>query len=206
MRIVKRVETVLEDSKVIETHEKEIKIFKFDELEEDVKEAVLNERRYMMVEDTWWYDDILEEFKKNAEKIGYEFEIKDITFNLFSQGSHLSFNGSLDLHNFIKRKNYKIRLGLEDEVMNCLYCDIKEYGKVSVGMHHHTNYDKIDNYISLISEELEEDIKNEVYWFLKHWKNVLENEYYNLTSDNMIKSIIDEDDIWFYSNGEVYLS
>ena len=204
MREIREVIYEKVDGKEILLEERNYNLYTINQLEEPVREKVLDNRRYNYVECGFWHEFTIENFQENAKKIGYEFETNDVTFDLFGQGSHLSFKGSLDLFEFVKRKEFKIRLGLEETILDCLYCEISEYGKVNVGIHHYTNYDRIDFYLEQISEQLEYLIDDELHWLLKHWRIMLEDEYSYLTSDEFSKEELLDDNTWFTEKGEIW--
>ena len=77
------------------TETKEFGFYRFDELPEDLQEKVIEKRRYWNVDDSFWYEHLLEYWKEDLEKMG--FEDADIRFSGFwSQGDGASFTARCD--------------------------------------------------------------------------------------------------------------
>lgn len=81
---------------------KTIELYEYAELPEDIKEKVLQENRYINVEDSWWCEPVEDEWKERLEAEG--FRGVKIAFSGFcSQGDGASFTAeSVDLPTFCK--------------------------------------------------------------------------------------------------------
>ena len=85
---------------------KEIKIGTYEEWKaenETVAQRILEKHSDINVDFEGWYEDIIENFCENVEKIGFNVTIDDVQFSGFwSQGDGASFTGSIDILKYLK--------------------------------------------------------------------------------------------------------
>jgi hypothetical protein len=91
--------------------EKTITLYDITELEDSVREKVMDKYRYWNVEDDWWHEcytyisskrQYKSDFQERAEEFG--FNITEIQFSGFgSQGDGLCFNADVDYEEYIKK-------------------------------------------------------------------------------------------------------
>ena len=85
---------------------KEIKIGTYKEwkaVNETVTQRILEKHSDINVDFEGWYEDIIENFCENVEKIGFNVTIDDVQFSGFwSQGDGASFTGSIDILKYLK--------------------------------------------------------------------------------------------------------
>ena len=85
---------------------KEIKIGTYKEWKaenETVAQRILEKHSDINVDFEGWYEDIIENFCENVEKIGFNVTIDDVQFSGFwSQGDGASFTGSIDILKYLK--------------------------------------------------------------------------------------------------------
>ena len=79
----------------MKTRTREIGIYLFEELPEDLQEKILEKRRYWNVSDSWWYESELDYWKEKLDQMG--FEDAEIRFcGFYSQGDGASFTARCD--------------------------------------------------------------------------------------------------------------
>jgi hypothetical protein len=79
----------------------EVKAYKVSELPEDLKEKIIEKYSTINVDDSFWYESILDEWKEKLAEQG--FENAEIYFNGFwSQGDGACFDADVDLEKLIR--------------------------------------------------------------------------------------------------------
>ena len=160
----------------------EIKVYRFEELDEQTKEKVIENYRYINVDNTFWYDCIKEEF----DELG--LEIKE--FNL-DRGNYakiyidnLEETSKSILHEFgdsvlIKQtaKNY-----------------INEYEKIQANF---KEDEDIEREVELLDEQYEKEYSEDILSYLR-------SSYDWEISDEAITETIEANDYDFTTDGKIY--
>jgi len=168
--------------------EVKIKLYKFEELEEEQQEKII-EKYYDINLDYDWWDFLYYEFKEDLEKIGISCET--FYFDL-GRGSHIYMDKAYvdDERKFLKHCGYDLRTKKARII-------IEETG-LQIKANRHSNYVLFDYEYD---EEFTEILNDKLMEF---WK-VLDKEYYYLMSDEAIKDTLianeyefrkDDNEIW----------
>ena len=172
------------------------KVYQFDELSEEVKEKVLDDCRFIMVEYFNWWEFVY----KDAENIGLEIVEFDLDRRYIRMKLKENILSSIEeaLNYFNKDSNeYKIAKGYYDEIMKLKDSEeVKEYLKDNP---EDDPYDAIYN-LNLGEEFEDEYVKDMSRFFLK----MLEEEVEYLTSDEAIIKMFEANDYEFFETGKVF--
>ena len=172
------------------------KVYQFDELSEEVKEKILDDCRFIMVEYFNWWGFVYED----AENIGLEIVEFDLDRRYIRMKLKENILSSIEeaLNYFNKDSNeYKIVKGYYDEIMKLKDSEeVKEYLKDNP---HDDPYDAIYN-MSLDDRFYDEYINDMKRVFLR----MLENEFNYLTSDEAIIECFNNNDYEFFENGKIF--
>lgn len=186
-----------------------VNVYKFDELSKDVKEKLIEKNRYIYT-DFDWYSVIYDDFSENIKQdYGIEVNIENIKFSgFYSQCDGASFTVD-DIPAEILLKLFKITVPHRLENLFCESVNFSIKRKTCRYCHENTvaadfennsdyNYPRIYNLFDKLAEKIIaelEKLKNKLCETLYH---DLESEYEFLTSDNVIKEwILDQDDYYF---------
>ena len=172
------------------------KVYKFDELSEEVKEKVLDDCRFIMVEYFNWWEFVYHE----ADMIGIEIE----GFDLYKGYIKIKLNTSVlnSVESAMQwfgesTEEYKLVKSYYDEIMKLADSDeVKEYLEENP---HDDPYDAIYN-MSLDDRFYDEYINDMKRVFLR----MLENEFNYLTSDEAIIECFNNNDYEFFENGKIF--
>jgi len=172
------------------------KVYKFEELSDEAKERVLEDNRYVLVEDYAWYDFIYDE----ADMIGIEIE----GFDLYEGYIKIKLNTSVlnSVESAMQwfgesTEEYKLVKSYYDAIMKLADSDeVKEYLEENPD---DDAYDAIYN-MSLDDRFYNEYISDMKRLFLK----MLEDTYDYLISDEAIIKYFDNNDYEFFENGKVF--
>jgi len=190
----------------MKTIKKTFKVFNFKELNEEVKEKVLEKFRFVNVESDDWYEFLIEDFKEKLNKIGIDF--KNVYFSLDRDNYiYLDKPRITDEEKFIlsiytdeSQKNQKILKELEknkedeEEEDYSLSIETQYYGGGTAKNYISCNTDKINE------EEYTEYLDN----ILNDFKKQLSIYYEELTEDKAIIDFIEGNDFEFLENGEQF--
>ena len=183
----------------------EIELYKFNELSEEAQKYAMDQFEYTL--DYEWYDYYYERAIESLEEKGIEVEYNDITFSLFGQGSHLSFDKvGIDFYKVIKDAEIDVRLGLLDELINYLDFDMYAYNRVDCHIEFFSDSrDRTYNYFTDIAEELSmyisdilEDVSREVKSEMEEW--VL----YTMSDKFKYEYLSDDDYVDYRKDGRLY--
>ena len=160
----------------------EIKVYKFDELDEQTKEKVIDNYRYINVEDTFWYDCIKEEFNTLGLEIK-EFDLdrgnyaKIYIDNLEETSKNIieEFGDSV----FIKQtaKNY-----------------INEYEKIQANF---KEDEDVEREVELLDDQYEKEYSEDILSYLRE-------EYEYQTSGETLDEFFINHDYDFTTEGKIY--
>ncbi len=191
------------------------KLYKFNELSDEVKEKVLDDNRYFQVEYFDWWEYVYEE----AENIG----LKIVEFDLVRRYIRMKLKENIlssikkICRNFDKEEEiYKLAKEYYDEIIKYFKEDEEIQEFMQAQKCPITILDmKIDEFIEHYPDSMLEDIAR--YWlvddryrdaYLRDMGNlflsVLEDEFNYLISDEAIIEYFDNNDYEFFENGKVF--
>ena len=90
---------------------KTIEIFNFEELTKEIQDKVLDDNRTINVDTDYWYEYFLEDFVIETNKLGFEINQEDITFDIQSRASKFGVKAN-DLSVTINDRIYTLQEGL----------------------------------------------------------------------------------------------
>jgi len=192
------------------------KLYKFDELDDKVKEKVLEDYRCVLVEDYDWVEGVLN-YAESAGLEVYEFDINRGYVKLkFEKGMTVLSSIKEICRNFDKEEEiYKLAKEYYDEIIKYFKEDEEIQEFMQAQKCPITILDmKIDEFIEHYPDSMLEDIAR--YWlvddryrdaYLRDMGNlflsVLEDEFNYLISDEAIIEYFDNNDYLFLENEEV---
>lgn len=184
------------------------KLYQFDELYEDIKDEVIDEHRYINIDDSW-YEYIVEDFFLDTY-IRYGIEFNDIEFDLgrdkFLKVNNISVNHDVFLN----------RLLIEGVINKRLYDKLKRQSdKFTIDIKCYkyaveviiTDYSEVDRKGYLVTDYLEREVDLES-WFkhniVNRLLNILEDFYNSLISDEYIIETLKANDYEFTVDGKIF--
>jgi len=173
------------------------KVYKFEELSDEVKEKVLDDNRYILVEDYTWWDFIYDE----AEEIGIEIEEFDLDRRYIKIRLNTSVLSSVEnvLGQWsILAEEYKLVKSYYDEIMKLDSSkEVKEYLE---------EYPEADPYDAIYDLGLSDVFYDEYVEDMKRiFLRALKNEFNYLTSDEAIIEYFNDNNYEFFENGKILL-
>lgn len=194
------------------------KLYKFEELPEDVRKKVIERNRFVNVEwNDCWYTCLYEDFMTSVkEKYGVQLEEKDISFTGFSsQGDGASFIHKFsdkELARLLDMLKIAFRHGLKDVFIDHCEAEIKRTDNMyshedtvsAYVLAYFTGYDRIDSYFEEKENELERAIEEWKNTLCKELYRNLEQEYEYQTSDEAVAETLEAMEDEYYSDGTIY--
>ena len=160
----------------------EIKVYEFDELDKQTKEKVIENYRYINVEDTFWYDCIKEEF----DELG--LEIKE--FNL-DRGNY----AKIYIDNLEETsKNIIEEFGDSVLIKQTAKNYINEYEKIQANF---KEDEDIERELEILDEQYEKEYSEDILSYLR-------SSYDWEISDEAITETIEANDYDFTTDGKIY--
>jgi len=160
----------------------EIKVYKFDELDEQTKEKVIENYRYINVDNTFWYDWIKEDF------IRLGLEIKE--FNL-DRGNY----AKIYIDNLEETsKNIIEEFGDSVLIKQTAKNYINEYEKIQANF---KEDEDIEREVELLDEQYEKEYSEDILSYLR-------SSYDWEISDEAITGTIEANDYDFTTEGKIY--
>ena len=161
---------------------KEIKVYKFDELDKQTKEKVIENYRYINVDNTFWYDCIKEEFD--------ELGISITAFNL-DRGNY----ANIDVWNFEDTSRSIIEeFGDSVAIKQTAKNYINEYEKIQANF---KEDEDIEREVELLDEQYEKEYSEDILSYLR-------SSYDWEISDEAITETIEANDYDFTIEGIIY--
>ena len=161
---------------------KEIKVYKFDELDKQTKEKVIENYRYINVDNTFWYDCIKEEFD--------ELGISITAFNL-DRGNY----ANIDVWNFEDTSRSIIEeFGDSVAIKQTAKNYINEYEKIQANF---KEDEDIEREVELLDEQYEKEYSEDILSYLR-------SSYDWEISDEAITETIEANDYDFTIDGKIY--
>jgi hypothetical protein len=181
-------------------------LYDLDELLTDVRQRVLDRHRHINVEDAWWYQSIVSEWKTRLESMGYEDPM--ILFSgFYCQGDGACFEARINLERWLDHSGLTSKYERLREAYSS--CDVeltlrhsgRYYHKYSTRLESH--YSGSDDRVArelgevdaLISEE-KVRLANEIY-------RELESAYEGYTDNEAVAETLNANEFEFFKNGRV---
>lgn len=196
--------------------EVKIKIYTFLELSEEVQKKLIDNNRYLMVEDNQWYDFIIESYTEKLSNIG--FINAEISFSGFhSQGDAASFISGIDINKFTENYTF-LKWAVNRDLLwsnllvyrntNRYYhyntCSISDSYDINQSMLHDKTENRIISIIDRNMINLLLDIEVKRVNLCKKIYSGLEDHYKELISDDYIKNDLIDQEIDYSIDGRVY--
>jgi hypothetical protein len=201
--------------------QKTINIYKFDELEKEIQDKIIekwqNDLYYLDYE---WYDFLLDEWEKKLDNIG--FENAQIEFSGFcSQGDGASFTADINLEKVINtlimcdiptiensikylKINEIIKKGIYDIDFSINRFSNRYSHENTCDCEYSLNYYNVSDYWLNVIDNLKNDIEDlRLNLCYKIYSN-LEDEYEYLLSYDCVKEHIRSNEYEFTENGKIY--
>ena len=178
---------------------KEIRVYKFDELEPDAQQKVLDDHRSINVDyNGWWEQDGLlapESFSSKGEPL-FNYNFREVEFDLEYRG-YLKF-GNLKVANY---EAFRLLLGIPEDLWERIDYQFDNTGRNS------------DTALSLTSNTMEdfneterkiiEKAEDKFKTLMEQAKQELKDNYNYLTSDESIKDTLEANEYEFEANGSI---
>lgn len=188
---------------------KTINLYEYDELPEDIKAKVLENHRYINVDDSWWSKAELDYWKEELKAEGFE-DAKIAFSGFWSQGDGASFTATVNIETFLRKHRSITRF---KKLLPLIPMGDLSACVVRVGHHHvHENTVKADVEMAWNNEtEPLEGLRGELEGFLtervrelsrKIYKS-LESDYRFQTSDEAIIETLKANEYTFREDGKV---
>jgi len=160
----------------------EIKVYKFDELDKQTREKVIENYRFINVEDTFWYDWIKEDFIR----LGLEIQAFDL-----GRGNYVKIyiDNFKDTSESILQE-FGDSVGVKQTAKN--YLD--EYEKIQANF---KEDEDIERELEILDEEYEKEYSEDILSYIRlnyDWE----------TSDEAIYQTIEANDYDFTTEGKIY--
>tara|TARA_Y100000004_G_scaffold47519_1_gene52262 strand:+ start:6011 stop:6505 length:495 start_codon:yes stop_codon:yes gene_type:complete len=160
----------------------EIKVYKFEELDKQTKEKVIDNYRYINVEDTFWYDFIKEDFNR----LGLEIQAFDL-----DRGNY----AKIYIDNFEDTsKNIIEEFGDSVPIKQTAKNYIDEYNKIQANF---KEDEDIERELEILDEEYQKEYSDDILSYLRA-------EYEYQITDEAIIETIKANDYDFTTNGKIY--
>jgi len=187
------------------------KIYRFEELSEKAQSHALEKYRDIFVSDSFWYEDLLEEYKACLEKCGF-YDAEILFSGFFSQGDGACFDAQhIDVAEVLNAIIMTDRACIDREFIrfytlanhDAIECDILQ--TTSRYVHAYTRYIGADSpfLTEMETKRLEEIIENFRLNLCYTIYNRLEAEYQYQTSDEVLREFFIETECEFYENGKM---
>lgn len=185
---------------------KEITLYTFSELSEEVQNKIIERNRYTEVEYWEWYQSILSDFLWGAEENhGFIIDPKSVEFSVGgSQGDgavfyslNINFEKLLTLPNFKKFKNINGE-DIEIEIVKNEYASMYSHSKTCK-----LYVNNVDCFNMELLEELEKCLENYRLELCQNLYGELKDYYDYLTSDEHLTQIFSESEDLYFINGDL---
>lgn len=189
---------------------KTIKLYEYDELSPEVKQELIEKNRYSITEYEYWAY-YYESFLDDMQHYGLDVSLDKIYFSgFYNQGDGLSFEGSIDLLQYLKHTKqltkYKTLVkAMREDGCNDIY--IQQSGHY---VHEYTMYIRHD--IDLLSDAAQNQyyelkLEAELLEFIRDQARALykriQSEYEYITTDAAIEEQLQESGMLYRSDGRV---
>ena len=194
---------------------KVIKVYSFDELEEEAQKKVCQQVGDSMTDDAWWYEGTFDSFVEKCKDYGMYVDVEDIHFTgFYSQGDGASFTcDNIDTEKLLHTLGIQVSDGLLDYIykVDIIRTSDRAYNEQTVQVELFIDEDALEEeeegiiqYIHDIAdtlefklEELKDDLCQQLY-------NDLELEYDYFHSPEYVAEFAYDNNMLFLGNGLVY--
>ena len=160
----------------------EIKVYRFEELDKQTKEKVIENYRYINVDNTFWYDCIKEEFNS----LGLEIKEFDL-----DRGNY----AKIYIDNFEDTSNYIIKeFGDSVLIKQTAKNYINEYEKIQANF---KEDEDVEREVELLDDQYEKEYSEDILSYLR-------SSYDWEISDEAITETIEANDYDFTTDGKIY--
>ena len=160
----------------------EIKVYRFEELDKQTKEKVIENYRYINVDNTFWYDCIKEEFNS----LGLEIKEFDL-----DRGNY----AKIYIDNFEDTSNYIIKeFGDSVLIKQTAKNYINEYEKIQANF---KKDEDIERELEILDEKYQREYSEDILSYLR-------SSYDWEISDEAITETIEANDYDFTTDGKIY--
>lgn len=193
-------------------------VFYFNELSDGVKQKKIEASRYDEVNNDYWYDSTLDDFKQILEIFGVTYNgIHQIMFSGFSsQGDGLCFVGEVAYVTGMKKKildhapKDETLHKIADKLIAChRKAKWKYEGTIAKTSSHYSHENTVDftgvhwDGDCFDREAIESEMIDIMRWLMKHFYRMLEKEYEYLTSDEYVIERLSDDSLYL-SDGTLF--
>jgi len=182
--------------------EETIKLYKINELKENIQEEVIEKYRYINI-NYEWYLPLFEDFKERLKAIGITCE----TFYFdFERENYIMMEKAevINKNLFLEKAGYGKEILLNELEENKIYFDVyigksryENYVNIEV---YHEEENKENKYFDIDEDALTEFLNNILKEFLKE----LKKEYNYLISDEAVKEKLEINEYEFLEDGRIY--
>lgn len=160
----------------------EIKVYRFEELDKQTKEKVIENYRYINVDNTFWYDCIKEEFNS----LGLEIKEFDL-----DRGNY----AKIYIDNFEDTSNYIIKeFGDSVLIKQTAKNYINEYEKIQANF---KEDEDVEREVELLDDQYEKEYSEDILSYLR-------SSYDWEISDEAITETIEANEYDFTTDGKIY--
>jgi hypothetical protein len=160
----------------------EIKVYKFDELDEQTKEKVIDNYRHINVEDTFWYDFIKEDFIR----LGLEIRSFDLDRGSFAE---------IQIEDFEETsKNIIEEFGDSVLIKQTAKNYLDEYNKIQANF---KEDEDIERELEILDEKYQREYSADILSYLR-------DDYDYQVSDEAVIDTIEANDYDFTTEGKIY--
>jgi hypothetical protein len=160
----------------------EIKVYRFEELDKQTKEKVIENYRYINVDNTFWYDCIKEEFNS----LGLEIKEFDL-----DRGNY----AKIYIDNFEDTSNYIIKeFGDSVLIKQTAKNYINEYEKIQANF---KEDEDVEREVELLDDQYEKEYSEDILSYLR-------SSYDWEISDEAITETIEANEYDFTADGKIY--
>jgi hypothetical protein len=160
----------------------EIKVYEFDELDKQTKEKVIENYRYINVDDTFWYDWIKDDFNR----LGLEIRSFDLDRGSFAE---------IHIEDFQETSNNIIEeFGGSVLIKQTAKNYIDEYNKIQAN---YKEDEDIERELEILDEEYQKEYSEDILSYLRA-------QYEYQISDEAIIETIEANDYDFTTDGKIY--
>lgn len=186
---------------------KTLKLYEYGELPDDIKAKILENHRYINVDDSWWHEGEVDYWKDELKAEG--FEDAEIAFSgFYSQGDGASFTASVNIETFLRKHRAITRFkkllplvpvgDLSARIVRVGYHYVHEYTvKAEAGMAWRNETESLAG----LRSELQRFLTERVRELSRKIYRSLETEYEFLTSDEAIIETLEANEYTFRDDG-----
>ena len=195
-------------------HTISINLYTFEELAPAVQKKVVERERYLNVDDSWWYEPIIEDWTEELEHRGFE-QVKILFSGFGSQGDGACFEARINIGAYLKSHKltatYPLLARYPEYVEAYLKHSGRYYHERSTRLVPYFNAEVVDPGGSGISDEetrvepeyeaLEKDIDREAVRLGRDIYKALEEEFFHQSSDEAVQDTLIANAYTYLSDG-----